>query len=396
MWNLVFAFLEPIDKVQLGLCSKHAKSSCSKLWYTGAIFQKSNPGNRIIRKLSITLRQLHAYSKGIFLNGLSHLHVSNDNNALVHTIRLPRNLTYCFLERSPCLRKCLLPDSLRFFETDESGVYFCNLDNHPNLTVLRVRDWCRRPPNLIELEMDKSAELNSIAGILPQSLVRCSFSDSDISHIPILPNVTDLDVGCMSNCQEIVSRIFPNVNHLSFAQHLTQNKIDLLPRFFPQATHLTIDCWKLDQDLPVFPLVRKMHVYIASLPRALCSVNFANWTCLQDLTLSISCATRIIPLYLPDNLKRLKLKIHCNKRVCVVLPASVEYLFLESENTLVDVTISNNSQLRTLRTIRNVFATELQLPESLRSFHVRLSLDESLDCKWDPLLANVDFQVIRE
>lgn len=226
MLQFAFSKLQPVDQVKLGLCSQHAKSNfwkclCSRLWYC------STKSGRKIRKLRINLSSLASCSDTALLEHLSHLHVSNTDGSEIESIVLPKNLTYCFLEHSQAFRRCALPDSLQFFETNETFVQFMGLDDHPNLTVLRMPhfddDEVNLPPNLTDLEFDTSFKTNLM---FPHSLTKLSLGSSDLTQIPA--SVFNLNIGTLMQ-DEISGRIYPNVHCL----HFNSDAENLVPSMFP-------------------------------------------------------------------------------------------------------------------------------------------------------------------
>lgn len=192
-WNLIFLKLHAEDEVQLGLCSRQAllrfwREMGCKIWYTPIVFNKSTPKSRCIRKLCINLSALDECSES--LDHLTHLHVSDTNaTRSVSSISLPSNLTYCFLANSMCLEQCTLPRSLRFFETNEYYTEFLNLDQHANLTVLRMPQYSVRfevPPNLIEFSIFAFDE-HTLPPSLKSLSIACLCAIEDLPQI--LPNL---------------------------------------------------------------------------------------------------------------------------------------------------------------------------------------------------------------
>lgn len=434
MWDGVFSKLPPVEQVQLGLSSQHANSNfwrCLgfKLWYRSGHMSKnvdtdrSGHRSKIVetgktgRKRCIELSQLALLSNA---DSLTHLHISNTSDAMnVTIIVLPQNLTYCFIERSSCLYRCTLPDGLTFLETNDFQLEFINLENHPNLRVLRVlenrRSYYNLLPNLIELEMyttDRSS-------VLPSSLAVLHVYKCDLSKLPSLPNLVtcsfvhwSLNIRFTSG-----SNVFDSVRDLSFSLCGTNENVALMPTLFPNVTNLKIDCvshGRYCKEIPIFKVARKLHLTLPNHcnapydPILSGSIGLDTWTSLVDLTLVLlsisSCdLSSFIQISIPPNLIRLEIKAEGATDFRVHFPFSLTHVRLESEcSSVFNVSISEgsdttrSSKLRTLQTHGNVFANKVKFPDSLRLFHVKLGQKECLDMSWHPLSSLVDFQVIRE
>lgn len=358
------------------------------------------PQNRKVRKLCL---ELSDYTKSETLDTLSHLHLQNTGfKSNVSSIVLPGNLKYCFLDKSR-LFSCKLPMSLQHFETIDSFVTIGNLDNHPNLTVLRMTGYYYSnlilPPNLIEFVAHDSSQGH---GVYPDSITSLSFVTSHMENVPRLPHLTTLNMGEYNNHHENVTP-FSNVQHTSFQVKATSDNIVLIPILCPNVTHVRIEClgsyWK-SQILPVFDSVQSLHLEIPTTVECILTgmTKMESWKSLTDLTLVLSewdynePVTPIV-IRIPPNVIKLKIKSLMCVELRVHFPALLTHATLESVYPVFNVLLSKDAQLRTLRTVGNVFAnTTLQLPQSLQSFHVRVGR-QHLQQSWRPLPSYVDFQV---
>lgn len=381
MWNTFFCNLSPLDRIQFGLCNREATVTFwrnSKPWYTPDVFDNSTiPKNRIIRKLRINLSAIAWAGTESSLDHLTHLDVADTDNAeYVKSLVLPPNLTYCFLEPSNCLTQCTLPNSLTFLETHESCLEFVNLNNHLNLTVLRIlrhnRCLSALPPNLTELEL---AGTNHVFTSFPNSLTRLHFRNCNLENIRIVKpceTVRELTVNVIGNTEHVDSALFPAVHDLTIVYHGT-----------------------CDQTVPVFNAVRNLCLHLIN-PLL---IDLNAWKSLQSLELIVdgmSVHKLPVSVLLPQSLSSFKMTNRSTNRLHVLVPPLLTYARLAAYQPRFDLTFSANTRLRTLRTYGNVFAKKITFPESLRSFHVQLGEDETLVESWAPLSKQVNFQVFHQ
>lgn len=274
MLDLVLTKLAAEHQVQLGLCCKNAKSifwKClgSKIWYCSVYISNS----RSIRKLCLSSSMLNECPVDK-LDKLTHLHIYSNSDD-VEKIVLPRNLRYCFLERTRNLMQCTLPVSLQFFETNDSGVHFIGLENHPNLTVLRIPNLYDRcmlrilPPNLVELETD-TWDVGAVEFIvLPAQLVRLTlkirsssrasaivrswvFPDS-LMHVSLKSEYPVFDVSMSANSKLSTLRTTGNVfaTKVQFPESLRLFRVRLGAT---QALHVN---WHALSDQVDFQIIRE-------------------------------------------------------------------------------------------------------------------------------------------
>lgn len=414
-WHCIFSRLDPAHQVQFGLCSQQARSSfwrClgSKLWYNS--LRNTSLIGRPIRKLCINLSTFDAYEGT--LDELSHLHITITNEGWHSTeIVLPKNLRYCFISKSYCLTRCTVPFGLIFLETNDHDLQFSDLTENSNLSVLRVMQNGRAcgmllHPNLLELEMYDIMRTS----VFPPSLSKLRLYHCNVSDLPKWPNLIECNFITMSIKMQLAKNIniHPSVRHLSFPLNEITEHANLLPLLFPNVTDLKIDCVSQGpyrDEVPIFTNVRTLDLTLPIDASILSdSIQLDGWSNLVNLKLDIvsvsSCDfTRV---FIFPHLVRLEIFVSrkiasvSQCKIQVQFPSSLTHARLKSEKPVFDISIADNSKLRTLRTCGNVFkaSRRLQFPESLRSFHVRLGRNETMEQSWHPLRNHVDFQVIRE
>lgn len=433
-----FAALPPLDHVQLALCNRYSASvfwRClgSKLWY--------QPNTRVVRKLCLNLSALGRYSEP--LNELTHLHVSdNDHVNHVRSIVLPPNLTYCCLEPSKCLFQCTLPMSLTFLETRESCLELVHLNNHPNLTVLRILkyDQCMSmlPQNLTELELNGTSQIFTS---FPNSLKRLTLVRCLLASLPIFPNLVDLNIqDSMDNVGADWSRNLPNtlqtltilntripiqalpkslvrlvlksyntnnisldepcenVREFSFCVYATTKTLTPISQLFPAVQDLKISFQEAyGFDIPVFDNVRKLNLHVMNPQQLYRTSALSEWQSLRHLELNVDGYEGNSELFqtvtLPHLLSSLKIANHSPVRLQIAIPPLVTRLTLTSYRPTFDVIFAENSKLHTLLTNGNVFARKITVPDSLQVFYVYLGHNDSLVESWNTLPTGVDFQV---
>lgn len=354
-----------------------------------------------IRKLRMDLCKLVAHSD---LQNLSHLHVCDcGDNCKVKEVVLPPNLIYCYLEQSKYVTNCTLPLTLKFLESKDFGFEYVNLDNHPNITVLRVPTAYQihtLPPNMIELEFLHIAETNLKFLKLLTSL-KFGYSNYEL---PCLPNLNRLDLGNI-DCLNKLSKC-EYVKDLSFTMHRATNVIGFLPNLCPQVVDLKIHCsCSMFMKFPVFQNVQKLTLKISKTADSILALDFRHWPHLVDLSLDLDGywsgkPPNKIPLFMPPNLVRLKIQ----NRIAITLqvwkfevqfPVSLTRVDIDSFYPVFEVSIPADAKLRTLRTVGNVFSRshQLNLPQSLKLFHAHMFRDESLYNCWNSFPDHVDFQI---
>lgn len=197
--HVIFAKLEAKDQVCLGLCGRQLilhfwQCLGSKMWYKyDETDRHVNPKSGMIRKLSVDLSDFPNFSHR--WDHLTHLHIADtDDTRDVNNIVLPPNLSYCFLAANSCLRECILPMLLKCFETHDNFTRFLNLNNHPNLTILRMSQYSDEfilpPPCLVEFSIGYWTNLN----ILPLSLVSLTVFDRDVHFKDLPASLTKLEM----------------------------------------------------------------------------------------------------------------------------------------------------------------------------------------------------------
>lgn len=283
-----------------------------------------------------------------------------------------------------------MPTSLTFLETTDSGLTFTNLTNHPNLTVLRLPEYCTAGRQKF-----------------PPSLIFLSVTYLDIQDLQELPsNLTRLKITYVSieDSANLARVCFPSVRYVSFKMCAASRYIVQMPTFFPEVTNLTVHCRAQGSKklLPVFQSVQKLHLKFWR-PHELIQTNIAafdTWKSLVDLTLSMpewNGQPSKVDIHLPICLTRLSiLNGSSGNNVNIYLPGSLTHLCIDSMRAVFTLTMCENAKLHTVRTIGNVFAHRAKFPTSLRSFHVTLRDDDLLDESWEPLPNSVNFQVFCE
>lgn len=328
---------------------------------------------------------------------LTHLHVSyTDDEYYVDEIVLPPNLTYCFVNASLDLRRCTLPMSLTFFETKQSDLKLININNHPNLTILRMPNNVHYktlplvlPPNLIELSIWMAK-----ADTIPPSLISFNFVHFDMPR--------KLSIGYIENANSSNSeRLYLHVRDLVLGTLVTSNILSRMPTLFPKVVNLTLySRGHQNKALPVFHLVQKLDLKLSewSISEA---VMLDNWTSLVELTLSWNSNSSndiciVTKICLPEHLLKLKIRTSSKTNLHIQLPPLLTRACFESNHPVFTLSMCKDARLRTLRTRGNVFANRIKFPDSLRSFHITLRKDEPLFESWETLPKCVDFQVFRD
>lgn len=378
MWNVVLPQLPAADQVHLGLCTHQTNVSfwrClgSTIWYTPDVFYKLQPHGRTIRKLHTNLSDL---CKNSDTDRLTHLHVSNIGDST--SIVFPQNLVYLFLAKSSNLLRGQLPMSLTFLDSKTSCRYLLSLNHPPKLTFLRTVDY-----------FDQFSHPKSLP--LLTALNTVFF---EMENMVLMPNLTKLNIKYWS-ANESNSQICGHVQSLSFRIHDTTVNSAMLAKMFPNVTSVKIHCTGENvNELPMFKYARRLFLKVSHTRQLDLVSQLDKWDNLEDLTIVVSAvpSTSVFPVFIPPHVKRLRIKC-CNIEIPIWFSHSVTYANLTSSCSVFDVTMPSHSQLRTLRTTGNVFLKKVILPVSLRSFHVRLFGDETLDQQWDNLPLEVDFQV---
>lgn len=316
---------------------------------------------------------------------------------------------------------------VRFLEVQDTNLDLVNLNDHPNLTVLRLWETylypLRLPPNLIELTIATVLDMPH----LPNSLTKLCISGLTLPDLTNLPNLLELDLMLIDDRNfpklpdTLLSLSFPkhttpstvtklpsnltrldmqtcdvdclqlaqpctSVQELSFQMGNSTTRAARMPDFFPNVHTLQVD---RIEDLPIFSSVKKLSLTIRK------TLTLRNWVNLTDLSVTVkyNILTDPIHLDLPDSLQKLKIKHLGLNDFNVHFPPLLTFVSLRSQRPRFHVTMCENSTLRMLKIAGNVFKTKVCLPKSLKMFYVTVLKCHGLEENWEPLGQNVNFQV---
>lgn len=350
--------------------------------------------------------------------------LTNEYRDEIHgNLTLPQNLKHLVLGPSCTLNTCVLPDSLQYLKVNDIMVKILHLSNHPNLTVLRLCEKYKYslilPEKLVELEIINTKKWQPHS--LPISLTKLCCRGSVLPDLTQLSKLLELDIQCTGEYK------FPNMPDillsLSVSEPVRFSAVLKLPSCLTMLNLRTcyIDdiCLKdkyvnvrsltcrierftaIDRLSECFPNLHTLQLCCPVVPVHMngikCSLELKNWHTLKDLSITFQhCPNPLFRVCLPETLLKFELENRSLGTLEVCLPSSVTSARLHAHLTPnFQVTMRQDSRLRTLNTFGNVFAKKIIPPQSLRVFHVTLFTYEPLEENWAVLPKKVDLKVIR-
>lgn len=279
--DTLFRLLPPADQIQLGLCNRNALRNfpISRLYYT--VLPKCNRGR---------VRRMKTMKYGVSELNLTHLHLMTSTLCLSFFSFNPLAMeSLVYLKMEECVSNLELPWSLKTFiginirksltlcpslthlELQGSRPRIVGLDDHPNLTILRLKisslprtlSGLTLPPNLVELETREflhdpfpgKLRVLRLTGMcpsgnygvlhLPDDLeeldVRSTSITKIIPKLPIGLRVLALFsfAGILPEELQACSKLCKIVIHGGLTKQTARTSLKLIERFVPQITDLS-------------------------------------------------------------------------------------------------------------------------------------------------------------